>query len=63
MYAPDSAYAESRITDEYQRSYSGLIIWAASEFGPPVADIKSMVVERDDGMYDLCGYVVATLDG
>lgn len=62
LYAPDSAYAESRITEEYQRSYADLINWASNEFGPPLADVKSMVVQRDDGTYDLRGYVVLTLE-
>ena len=62
IYAPDSAYLESRITDEYQQPFCELFHWASLQFGTPLTDIKSMVVERDDGRYDLRGYVVATLE-
>ncbi len=56
------AYRESRITDEYQQPFSELFDWASDQFGTPLTDIKSMVVKRDDGMYDLRGYVLATLE-
>ena len=63
LYVPDSAYPESRATDETQMSLNELCDWMHKQFGPPASQLKSIYNELDDGRYETRGYYIDRFEG